>query len=126
MGLVWIRRGAAALLLGTSIWLTPAAADESPLGLRYVETRDARLMYFSPVLDYLVPHALGTFRKSLEAQKRHFGWVPSGRIGLVLKDFSDYGNASATPLPFNTLRIDIAPASHAFETIPGQRAAVLD
>jgi hypothetical protein len=106
------------LLLGASIWLPPVAGNESPLGLRYVETPDARLMYFSPVLDYLVPHALGTFRKSLEAQKLHFGWVPSGRIGLVLNDFSDYGNASATPLPFNTLRIDIEPASNAFETNP--------
>ena len=65
----------------------------------YVETPDVTLIYPKPVLDYLVPHALGTFKKSLEAQKRHFGWVPSDRIGLVLNDFSDYGNASATPLP---------------------------
>ena len=36
----------------------------------------------------------------------------------MLKDFSDYGNASATPLPRNTLRFDIAPVSYAFETFP--------
>ncbi len=108
----------AGLLLGASTWLPLTAAAESPLGLGYVETPDVKLIYFTPVLDYLVPHALGTFRKSLEAQKRHFGWVPSDRMGLVLNDFSDYGNASATPLPFNTLRIDIEPSSNAFETNP--------
>jgi hypothetical protein len=113
-----IRRCVAGLVLGASTCLPLSAAAESPLGLGYVETPDVRLIYFTPVLDYLVPHALGTFRKSLEAQKRHFGWVPSDRVGLVLNDFSDYGNASATPLPFNTLRIDIEPSSNAFETNP--------
>lgn len=96
----------------------PDDGVESPLGLGYVETADVRLIYPKIVLEYLVPHALGTFQRSLEAQKRHFGWVPSDRIGLVLNDFSDYGNASATPLPRNTLRIDIEPASNAFETNP--------
>jgi hypothetical protein len=116
--LVRIRQCITALLLSASSCLPLAAVAESPLGLGYVETPDVKLIYFKPVLDYLVPHALGTFQKSLEAQKRHFGWVPSNRIGLVLNDFSDYGNASATPLPFNTLRIDIEPASNAFETNP--------
>lgn len=116
--MVRIRRCIAALLLGASASLPHPAGAESPLGLSYVEAPDVRLIYFTPVLDYLVPHALGTFRNSIEAQKRHFGWVPSGRIGLVLNDFSDYGNASATPLPFNTLRIDIEPSSNAFETNP--------
>jgi hypothetical protein len=112
------RSAAAWLLLGIACAVPRVSPAESPLGLGYVQTPDAKLMYFQPVLDYLVPHALGTFQKSLEANRRHFGWTPSGPIGLVLNDFSDYGNASATPLPFNTLRVDIEPASNAFETNP--------
>lgn len=107
----------AVLLSGLSAVPAPAAG-QGPLGLSYIDTPDVKLIWPKPVLDYLVPHALGTFRQSLEAQKRHFGWVPSDRIGLVLNDFSDYGNASATPLPRNTLRIDIEPSSNAFETNP--------
>jgi len=92
---------------------------QSPLGLATVETPDVLLVYPKPLLDYLVPHALGTFGRSLKAQQRIFGWRPSERIGLVLNDFSDYGNATATPLPRNTLRVDIEPTSNAFETNPG-------
>jgi hypothetical protein len=44
------------------------------------------------------------------------GWEPYEKTTVLLKDFSDYGNASATPLPRNTLRFDIAPVSYAFET----------
>ena len=93
--------------------------EDGPLGMSYVDTPDVRLIYPKHALGYLTPHALGTFRHSLAAQKRIFGWTPSERIGLVLNDFSDYGNASATPLPRNTLRLDIEPTSNAFETNPG-------
>lgn len=75
-----------------------------------------RLVYFDPILTYLAPHALRTFTNSLAWQRRVLGWEPWERTTVLLKDFSDYGNASATPLPRNTLRFDIAPVSHAFET----------
>src|SRR5205823_9828000 len=43
-------------------------------------------------------------------------WEPYERTTVLLKDFSDYGNASASPIPRNTLRFDVAPLSYAFET----------
>lgn len=89
-----------------------------PLGLSYVETRDVRLVHPSPMLDYLEPHALRTFANSLAWQRRVFGWEPYERTIVLLKDFSDYGNASATATPVNTLNLDIAPLSLAFETYP--------
>ena len=92
------------------------AAEQSPLGLSYIETKDLRLVYFDPTLTYLTPHAVRTFTNALAWERRVLGWEPYEKTTVLLKDFSDYGNASATPLPRNTLRFDIAPVSYAFET----------
>ena len=98
-----------------------ARADEvepGTLGLSWVTSRDVRLIYQSPMLDYLEPHALRTFSNSLAWQRRIFGWVPYQRTTVFLKDFSDYGNGSAVVAPTNLLILDIAPLSLAFETFP--------
>ncbi|MEO7743920.1 MAG: hypothetical protein ABIR98_13360 [Usitatibacter sp.] len=92
------------------------AAEQSPLGLSYLETQDCRLVYFDPTLTYLSPHALRTFTNALAWQRSVLGWRPYEKTTVLLKDFSDYGNANATPLPRNTLRFDVAPVSYAFET----------
>ena len=92
------------------------AAGESPLGLAQAQTPDLRLVYFDPALAYLEPHAVRTFTNALAWQRRVLGWEPYERTTVLLKDFSDYGNASATPIPRNTLRFDVAPVSYAFET----------
>lgn len=106
--------------LGQNIVAPPLRlAEDSPLGLGYVDTADARLIFPRPLLEYLKPHALGTFQQALAMNRRIFGWTPSDRVAIVLNDFSDYGNATATPLPRNTLRLDIEPSSNAFETNPG-------
>ncbi|HXN15287.1 MAG TPA: hypothetical protein VN878_02850, partial [Usitatibacter sp.] len=105
------------LLCFLAAFIAPAlAAEESPLGLSYVETRDLKLIYFDPTLSYLAPHAVRTFTNSLEWQRRVFGWVPYEPTTVLLKDFSDYGNATAGVAPRNSLTVDIAPLSHAFET----------
>ena len=98
----------------------PCAGEEeaSPLGLAYVETADVKLIYFDPTLKYLTPHALRTFTGSIAWQRRVFGWAPYERTTVLLKDFADYGNASAGAAPVNMLSFDIAPLSHAFETYP--------
>lgn len=58
-----------------------------------------------------------TFTAALEWQRRVMAWQPyDERTTVLLKDFSDYGNAGASALPRNTLRFDIAPVSYAFET----------
>ena len=95
---------------------TAHAAEESALGLSYVETKDVKLIYFDPTLAYLSPHAIRTFTNALAWERRVLGWEPYERTTILLKDFSDYGNANASPLPRNTLRFDIAPVSYAFET----------
>ena len=101
------------LLLG----LLPLAAiaDESPVGISWVTTKDLKLFYDQP-LGYLVPHAVRTFTNSLEWQRRMFGWTPSEPTIIYLEDRSDYGNAKAPPAPHSELIFDVSPLQLAFET----------
>lgn len=98
-----------ALAMGT------ASADENPLGMSYIDTSSARLIYFDS-LDFLAPHAAQTFTNSMAWQKERFGWVPSESVTVLLKDAADYGNAHALVAPHTRLIFDVAPESHAFET----------
>ncbi|HYL89591.1 MAG TPA: hypothetical protein VEU32_12610 [Burkholderiales bacterium] len=114
----WGRGSIRSLIIGLALALGSAAhgAEVNPLGLSFVETKDLRLVYFDPQLSYLAPHAVRTFTNALAFQRRVLGWEPYEKVTVFLKDFSDYGNASASPLPRNTLRFDMAPVSYAFET----------
>ena len=94
-----------------------AAADESPIGASYVETKDLKLIYFDS-LGYLAPHAVRTFTNSLTWQRRMFGWVPSESTTILLQDFADTGNAFQQSAPRNRLMFEVSPSSHAFETFP--------
>ena len=94
-----------------------AAADESPVNIYGVETKDLRLFYYD-YLGFLEPHAVRTFTNSLAWQRRIFGWVPSEPTTILLQDFVDYGNAHAYVEPHDRLEFDIAPLSHTFETFP--------
>jgi hypothetical protein len=109
-------RGRILLLLLACMPLAATATD-SPLGMSYVQTNDLRLIYFDS-LSYLAPHAVRTFTNSLAWQRRMFGWVPSEPTTVLLLDFEDYGSGTAWSAPRNTLFLDIAPLSHAFETYP--------
>jgi len=113
----------ACALLALALAASPVAAqepddDDNPLNLRLIETPDLKLVYLSPWLDYLTPHAIRSFTNAQRWQRDHFGWVPSQPLTVFLKDFADYGNAGATTMPVNALRIEVSPSSNAFETNP--------
>ncbi len=91
----------------------------SSLGLSYALTDDVRVIYSDPTLAPFVPHAVRTFHNSAQWQRRIFGWQPADLTTLWLRDFSDYGNANASPAPRNLLRLDVAPVANPFETSPG-------
>ncbi len=82
------------------------------------ESEDLRLMYFHPQTTYLTPHLTRSYQNSLEFQKYIFDWEPSEKTSIMLQDFSDYGNASATGTPTNTLWVEVSPLNHTFETFP--------
>ena len=102
---------AAALLAGST-----GAAVADDLHLSVLETDDLRLIYFDPAQTYLVPHVVRSFHNSLEWQRRVFGWVPYEKTTVLLKDFTDNGNAGARSAPNNAISVDIAPLSRTFET----------
>lgn len=104
-------------LLALSALSVPAIGDE--IELDRLETEDLDLLYFDPPQTYLTPYAARNFLNSIEFQKRIFEWKPWEKTTLLLKDFTDSGNAAARSSPNNALLIDVAPLSQAFETMQG-------
>jgi len=85
-------------------------------GLEYLETSDLRLLYFDPSQTYLVPHAARSFENSMSRQRQVFGYESQEKVTVLLKDFTDHGNAGALPVPRNAVIVDIAPRTFTFET----------
>jgi hypothetical protein len=107
-----LRAGATAALLALATGV--AVADD--LHLSVLETQNLRLIYFDPAQTYLVPHVVRSFENSLDWQRRVFGWEPYEKTTVLLKDFTDSGNAAARSAPNNAITVDIAPLSRTFET----------
>ena len=100
-----------------------AAAD----ALRFVETDNLTVVYSDPTGTHLVPHATQCFEGAAAGQLARFGYVPDGKVTVVLRDFSDRGNAFASQgAPRNRIFMDVAPVDLIFETFsPGERIFTL-
>jgi len=108
------------------LWLAlPAAlscASAATIDLNEIETNRLLMLYFDPTETYLTPYIGRNYENSLAFQKRTFDWKPWEPTTLLLKDFSDYGNAAARAVPNGAVLIDIAPLPLTFETFsPGER-----
>ena len=92
------------------------------LGIDKIETKDLRLLYFDPSETYLTPYVGRAVENSIAFQEKLYDWKPWEKTTVLLKDFSDYGNAAARASPNDALLFDIAPLSQTFETFsPGER-----
>ena len=112
------------LLLPPLLACRTSLADTMQLDV--LETEDLKLLYFDPVLTYLVPHTARSFHNSLEFQKSLFDWKPWEKTSLLLTDFRDYGNAAASVVPFNMVQVDIAPLSRTYETFTASERIYMD
>ena len=74
-------------------------------------------MYVDGTESYLVPHATRTTLNSLAFQKKLFGFDPSENLTVLLLDLSDSGNAGASSVPHDLVRVQIAPLGFTFETL---------
>jgi hypothetical protein len=105
----------AALVVAASVTLPRAQLDS-------LETERQRLIYPSPMLDYLAPYAARCFESAMDFHTRLFGFDPGGKINVLLLDFSDYGRASAGAVPYDDVQVHVAPVTFAYETIaPNER-----
>jgi hypothetical protein len=108
-------RGATAA--GLTLALLPGLAAPARAQLKELETKDLRLIYFDPALTYVTPHAGRCFENALGFHRKLFSYTPSGPVTVLLDDFADSGNAAATAVPRNFVKVDMAPLSFAFETV---------
>ncbi len=115
MGL-WGSKRARLACLAAMLSMAGGAALAASIDLDKLETDDLRLVYFDPAETYLTPYVSRSFENSFAAQRRNFDWKAWEKTTVLLKDFSDYGNAAARAVPNNSLLIDVSPLSQAFET----------
>lgn len=107
---------------------TPAPPEaRTPQGLpkaalSKLDTRDLSLLYFDPAQTYLTPYVARAFENAFAYHEKRFHWKPWERTTVLLKDFSDYGNAAARSSPNDAVLLDVAPLSQDLETFsPGER-----
>ena len=112
----------ALLCLAVALPAALSSASAATIDLNEIETNHLLMLYFDPTETYLTPYIGRNYENSLAFQKRTFDWKPWEPTTLLLKDFSDYGNAAARAVPNGAVLIDIAPLPLTFETFsPGER-----
>jgi len=96
--------------------------DASGFHLSTLETKDLTLLYIDPMQTYLTPYIARAFENSLHFHEKNLNWKPWEPVTILLKDFSDYGNAAALGSPSDMVLLDVAPLSLSMETFsPGER-----
>ena len=96
--------------------------DASGIDLSTLETKDLDLLYFDPVQTYLTPYIARAYENAMRFHEKMFHWHPWEPTTVLLKDFSDYGNAGARASPNDAVLLDVAPLSISMETFtPGER-----
>jgi hypothetical protein len=109
-------------LLGVFALCVPSSASAQ---LKKVDVGQLELIYFDVTESYLVPHAVVSFLKSAEFQRRVYGLNPSDKVYVLLADLSDEANAGASVTPRDRISVQIAPLSYAFETIAANDRIIL-
>ena len=88
---------------------------QASTGLSFVETKDLRVVYYSPEGTSLVPSTVQNLTASLESNRKIFGYAPNDKVNVLLQDFSDVSRAAVLPVPRNRIFIDTAPQSDPYE-----------
>jgi hypothetical protein len=95
-------------------------------GLQSVETDKLRLLYFDPTETYLVPRVIQSFHGSMDIHEKVLGYEVDEKTTMLLVDFADYGNASATAVPGNLVLVQVSPIIPNYETFaPAERIHTL-
>lgn len=92
--------------------------DSRAFEMDVLQTEDLRLLYFDPFQTYLAPYVARNYHNALDFHTSMLNWVPWEETTIVLKDFSDYGNAGATATPRNMVMLEVSPPNRTLETLP--------
>ena len=104
--------------LAVTTVLAFASGPALPADRAFVETdNQLRIVYYDPGEFALVPHATQSFLSALAAHKRVWGYVPNDGLTVFLRDWQDYGNASAYWAPRNLITVDVSPSYDPYETL---------
>ena len=82
------------------------------------ETENLILLNPSPAHNFILPYMTQCFENAMQYHQKFFHYKPSEAVTVFMQDFWDYGNAGATAIPKNYIRIGIAPLSYTYETSP--------
>ncbi len=96
------------------IVLSPALYGQ----LYWVETPNLYLIYTGKAQEYLTPHVVGCFERSMAFHRRFFDYTPRERVTVLLEDFWDSGTGGTAVVPNNRVAINIAPFNYVYETRP--------
>jgi len=83
-----------------------------------LQTKDLRLIYYTKLHEYVIPHLARCFENSYRYHKSRFRYTPDQEVTILLHDFADYGNAGATAVPRNFVNMGLAPLNYVYETAP--------
>jgi len=98
--------------------LLSSVSSRSQIDFKVVETEHMRLIYYDDEHAYVIPHLARCFENSIGFHMRTFGWTPTEKVTVILRDLEDYGYAGATSLPVNYLILGIEPYEQVYETSP--------
>ncbi|HWG21006.1 MAG TPA: hypothetical protein VG225_10800 [Terracidiphilus sp.] len=82
------------------------------------ETKQFRIIYYSPAHEYLAPLLIRSLENAAQFYREKFGYVPKGKITILIQDFDDSGYGGAGTVPVNFIQIGIEPLNQVFETLP--------
>ena len=82
------------------------------------ETEHFRIVYYSPQHEYLVRLLIRSLENSELFYRKKFGYVPKGKVIVLLQDFDDFGYGGAGTVPTNFIEMGIEPFNLVFETLP--------
>jgi hypothetical protein len=82
------------------------------------ETKQFRIVYYSPAHEYLAPLLIRSLENAAQFYRNQFGYEPNGKITVLIQDFDDSGYGGAGTVPTNFIQIGIEPFNLVFETLP--------
>ncbi len=100
----------------TSLLILVAVSGSAQL--REIETKNLRLIFYSPNHTYLAPQLMRSFESAFGFHTKLFGYERKGEVSIRLEDFSDFGHGGADAIPVNRIGVGVAPFSTIFETVP--------